>query len=360
MKTTASLFLILLTIPVCRLASQEYSKSYPFFFNNMYGLVNEKNEVILKPVFDHIEPFEHQWHNDYTIFSTFEVNNRIIKKGIIDKTGKVVVPAQYEKLEYGGNGYYCFHVTGKDTLEVIQIKRNKRVLKTPFLKYTNKRDLVSVELPGGKSRILVFENGKTKTFNEFVELIDMDSLRIYKVYTEPKPIVLNTKGKIINHTKETEFFSMDDYPVASEEIEEDDERNHQSDFASLQNILGAQNVTKVKHAIMDYPILAIYRNPADGFLTVLDLKGNPVFVSEGITEIKPLMFKSKRTPYLLWKKAGYWGLISLDGKIILDNAFLSIDKIDDIYFSVYHKSGYGGLAMWDGALKLPAACGCIK
>lgn len=213
MKTILPLLLILLTIPVCRLAAQDHNKSYPFFYNNAYGLVNEKNEVILKPVFDHIEPFEYQWHNDYTIFSTFEVNNRIIKKGIIDKTGKVVVPAQYEKLEYGGNGYYCFHVTGKDTLEVIQIKRNKRVLKTPFLKYTNKRDLVSVELPGGKSRILVFENGKTKTFNEFVELLDMDSLRVYKVYTEPKPIVLNTKEQKRGDTKPKMYGTSPGQPV---------------------------------------------------------------------------------------------------------------------------------------------------
>jgi hypothetical protein len=360
MKLKIAIYIIVINCCIVTLAAQQKDYSYPFYFYNKYGLVDNKNKVILEPTYYHIDPFDSQYSNDYSVFSLIDTVQRLYKKGILNKKGKVMIPAKYDKLDYDGNGYYCFHIARYDTIEIIDIKRKKTVLKTAFTNYTSKNGLLSIELPDGLSRIIVFNTGKTKTIKDYVELIDMDTLKVYKIDTKPVPTYLDISGKVIKSKNADDFYGFDDYGMIEESYNSDIARENQAAFLALQIKLGAGNLTHIQNPSMDYPVKAIYRNPTDNTIKLMDLSGNIVFEKEGVIEIKLLEYKFKTTPNLLYKKDGYWGLINLDGKIVLTHEFTKIEKVDSIYFSVNHKSGYGGLASWDGRLMLPEACNCLK
>ncbi|MEP6647142.1 MAG: WG repeat-containing protein, partial [Saprospiraceae bacterium] len=122
---------------------------FPFCQGNLYGLVSEKGTIILSPRYDAIKLSEHPAQSE--VFVVYHQG----AYGLVDKTGKEVVPPKFDNMFYRGAGfawYYNdnYHERG---LHVISSRERKEVYHSDSLRL--------IEILGQGKYFGEIYNGKT-------------------------------------------------------------------------------------------------------------------------------------------------------------------------------------------------------
>jgi hypothetical protein len=336
---------------------------FPFSFANLYGLVNDKNEVVLKEKYHSIQLNKRQWdNNQFVVFSQLFKNGNLSheKYGILDNAGKEIIPAKLTKIYYDFFGRFFYVLPSSDSMEIWHIAKKKCVLRTTFASFESEGGLFVVRDKKGNNTILL-DNGKNKKFSKNVDIVNDMYKYYYSYYDEgiKKYQYVTDKGK---PAPVENPLGYDDFPMA--QMEHSDLQDLISEKKEKLNVLksklGAQNVKPFYSRVGDFPLVAAYTDPATKFLTLYDLSGEIILNKEGITHMESFRKGSEKFEYIKYKTGKYWGLADFSGKQILSPEYSSIEisEEDDYYFFVRHKSGYSGYCYQGNTPYLPKESGC--
>lgn len=361
--------IITLLLIVLSFSQLTYSQSrvFPYEFKDQYGIVDEFNNKVTEPVFDHIWLFCNQAYNKYTVFShTDEQRNSLY--GILDNKGNVMVPPKYKDLKYDGNGFFCFIREG-DSLRIVRIDNQKTIfISTPWFESYNSMVIAS-DITTGKKTI-IFRNGVKK---EIPNAYPSDYVVVFEDQSCP---VIITKDEIMDCTSkiitQAEFHSMDQDGLSMSEIAGSytGAINAEINISEMEKSLGGK-ITRVNNAYGE--IVALIQTK-DNTCSLMSPGKEILFYSGQCGSMESWVpFKDKET-YILYGISGYRGLLDIYGHEILKAEFIDIHAInfwDDSQFNkniepvpelltIYHNSGYSGFANTSGRVFLPKECNCIK
>ncbi|MBK6784053.1 MAG: WG repeat-containing protein [Saprospiraceae bacterium] len=336
---------------------------FPYSFANLYGLVSDKNEVVLKEKYQSIQLNKRQWDNNkFVVFSQLFKNGNTSqeKYGILDNTGKEIIPAKLSKIYYDFYGRFFYVLPAPDSMEIWHIAKKKCVLRTKFASFEYDGGLFVVKDKKGSSTILL-DNGINKLISKNVDIVN-DMYKFYYSYYDEgikKYQYITDKGK---PAPIEDPLGYDDFPMV--QMQHSDlqslisEKNGQ--LNALKSKLGTQNVKPFYSRVGDFPLVAAYTDPATKFLKLYDLTGEILLDKEGITQMESFKKGSEKFEYIKYKIGNYWGLTDFNGKQILSPEYSSIEisEEEDYYFFVRHKSGYSGYCYQGQTPYLPKESGC--
>ncbi|HZV70608.1 MAG TPA: WG repeat-containing protein [Saprospiraceae bacterium] len=362
--------IIALFLFVLSLAQLAFSQTsvFPYKYSDKYGIVDEFNNKVTEPVFDHISLFCNQAYNKYTVFSRTD-NERNSLYGILDNKGNIKVPPKYKDLKYDGNGFFCFIQEG-DSLLVMQIENQKTIfLAKPSIESYNSMVIAS-DFTTGKRKV-IFRNGTSKEIpNGYLE----DYIVVFEDQSCPvlltKNEIMDCTGKIIT---QSEYRNMDQNEIGIDEIYESySDIKEAGDMPSVKETsFSTGRLTPVYDA---HGEIAAVIQTRDNTCTLMNPGKEILFYSGQCSFMESFVPFKDEGMYIEYGISGHKGLLDIYGHEILKAEFIdfhAINSWDDSQFNknieqvpellnVYHNSGYSGFANTYGKVFLPKECNCIK
>ncbi len=352
-----NLFLLVLFIHVS-ISFTSAQTVYPFSYQDRFGLINSKLEIILPPKYAFIDLFPRQWENNCAIFLEIKFENDAGKTlyGILDKKGEVIIQAIYPHLEYDGNGRFAFCKVKYDSVEVVDIRYRNVIHRQKFTNINTRGGLVAIESRQTGSTTILFHNNVAKIWKGgFARIVYSKETYYYKCQDMERYTYYNSLGEIISAPPDVyDMHGMRSIQGVSET------KNQEKEWDILKEKYGAFNLKPVKNESGEQ-VSVIYQNPEDGSFKLLDMDGNTRFEYKGMTALS--FIYDQKLPYLRFRVGMYWGLITNSGKLILkpefQNSFQRLLKDFSNDTFVKHKSGYGGVLNSAEKLYLPKESGYI-
>jgi len=352
------LFLLVLFIHIS-ISFTSAQTVYPFSYQDRFGLINSKLEIILPPKYAFIDLFPRQWENNCAIFSEIIFENGAGKPlyGLLDKKGEVIIPAKYPQLEYDGNKRFAFCKIGYDSVEVVDIRYSNIIHRQKFTNINSQGGLVALESNQTGSTTILFHNNVAKIWKGgFVRIVYSNETYYYECSDLEKYTYYNSFGEVISAPPD--YFDMEEMVSVQSDY---NSRNQQKLWDILAEKFGAYNLKPVTIDSGE-KVSAIYQNPEDGSFKLLDMDGNTRFEYKGMTALS--FIYDQKLPYLQFRVGMYWGLISKGGQLILkpefQNSFQRLSKDFGYDTFVKHKSGYGGVLNSVEKLYLPKESGYMS
>ncbi|MGK7395822.1 MAG: WG repeat-containing protein [Candidatus Cyclobacteriaceae bacterium M3_2C_046] len=295
-----------------------WSKGLPMVINNvvgykkdnLWGLINIKNEKIVDPIFATITPFNQK----YIIASKLGRYSNDLFFGIIDTNGNTQVSFKYNNLEI--NSDYLIASVKKDKISYGLITWKDKIV-LPFQ--------YQIIYPIGLDKFSVidfkahaaFYNGKLEELSGFL----YDSIyalnQDYQVIEKGGKVgLINQEGKVLLPTQYKKITINQDQSLNTLSYPTWSLYNHKNQRL---NSLSYDNVSPIgkdvlKAMVKDNEVL-------------IDLKGNQ------ITDLSGLQIGTFQDQYALLYKDRKIGLIDKNGEVILDPVYDTV-KIEDNFFYI--------------------------
>jgi len=340
-------FLLFQLIPVTAFPQ----RVYPYSYHNKYGLIDDHRRIVLEPKHKRIELFPAPSDNPYTVFSEYDTKgDGDVVSGIIDKKGKVVVPARFTKLEYDGNKKYAFSINSFNTIEVIDILTGKGIHKQTYSNYVSKEGLVVIREQDGDTHTMIFQDHTIRQHKGYVNIVPTYDSYYYECSDGKTFIYYDIDGKLVKGYSpggEVEMADMSD----------NDRKKNDDLWNDLKEKFGETSLTPVLDDYKRFITCAIYKDPASGKYKLLNPEGQVIFEDEEVTAMSGM---NDHAMYIQFKKGDYWGIVTYMGDVYFKPEFNNIKVLSKGYrhaLWLEHRSGYSGVGTLSGLAILPKESG---
>ena len=372
-----------------------YAQVYPYEFRPVkqssegrkYGLVNAQNEKVTEPIFGLIDPFLNQEYNDYTLYYTSVANPPGSQypyhsvKGLLDKTGRVVVDVQDNNLVYDGNGRIAY-IPGDSLDTYFNLQTKKR--------FTRNSDERVVHIARGSTYyMLVFDLEKkvhtvinehgstwpveTKPYQGVAYVKTINNMPVYQIETLNRTVLyFDGEGHEVSSEK---IYPEEEYEGVDENIPEPESELF-SYGKGPTTTLSEESRKGILDKYPDYSIGKPIYEESGGIkfieiknqfdkIGLVDLEGN--LILECIyTKLTPLLsdFNDDKMDDKFYVEISIYsnsGLMNMNGKILFKPNFGFIQFNERVnLFSLMGPNGYSGFCDAEGHIFLPKECGCIQ
>lgn len=347
-------------------------RTFPYKYNDKYGLVDENNNKVTEPVFDALQLFCNQKYNHHTRFGKKDETG-IMFYGLVDVKGKITVPAIYKDLTYDGNGLYYF-VRKLDTLQIMKLSDHTIVAKSNAWKLESYNSIVIYNDIHTNEKKVLFTDGTQKIIPPSYrpDYIVVNEDQACPVFICKNEIYDCTGKPTSNRNMVTETLEGTDYSIVEDYPGKPDQTPKTIDLSIADKLIGARQLTPIHDEEGNIEAITVrYQNSC----ALVNPQGEIIFSAEqcSFMDIWKNIFGDGVT-YIEFGISGHTGLLTIKGKELLNDIFFEISMTNEWdhghfnknieptpqLFSVVHKSGYRGYADRSGKVFLPRECNCIK